>query len=84
MPIPGKLLTTAMAVMPHRDVDRALQSALSLDIPFWPQLPRLSYYEDMYVQANDQAANRGKKRLPRPIYSPRVRLAPHQPVNGKR
>ena len=25
--------------------------ALSLDLPFWPQLPRLSYYEDMYVQA---------------------------------
>ena len=25
--------------------------ALSLDIPFWPQLPNYSYYEDMYVQA---------------------------------
>jgi hypothetical protein len=22
-----------------------------VDIPFWPQLPKLSYYEDMYVQA---------------------------------
>lgn len=53
MPIPGNLLTTAMAVMPHRDVDRALQTALSLDIPFWPQLPHLSYYEDMYVQASE-------------------------------
>ncbi|MFP4160136.1 MAG: hypothetical protein ACLFQ9_09710 [Desulfobacterales bacterium] len=51
MPIPGNLLTTAMAVMPHTDVDRALDAALSLDIPFWPQLPRLNYYEDMYVQA---------------------------------
>lgn len=51
MPIPGGLLTTAMAVMPHTDVDRALEYALSLDIPFWPQLPLLSYYEDMYVQA---------------------------------
>ena len=51
MPIPGDLLTTAMAVMPHRDVDRALETALSLDIPFWPQLPLLNYYEDMYVQA---------------------------------
>ncbi|MFP4446084.1 MAG: hypothetical protein ACLFPD_07535 [Desulfosudaceae bacterium] len=51
MPIPGNLLTTAMAVMPHTDIDRALECALSLDIPFWPQLPRLSYYEDMYVQA---------------------------------
>ena len=53
MPIPGNLLTTAMAVMPHRDVDRALTVALSLDIPFWPQLPLLSYYEDMYVQASE-------------------------------
>ncbi len=53
MTIPGNLLTTAMAVMPHTDLDRALQYALSLDIPFWPQLPRLSYYEDMYVQASE-------------------------------
>jgi hypothetical protein len=51
MPIPGNLLTTAMAVMPHVDVDRAMTAALSLDVPFWPQLPNFSYYEDMYVQA---------------------------------
>jgi hypothetical protein len=42
-----------MAVMPHRDVGQALDAALSLDIPFWPQLPRLNYYEDMYVQASE-------------------------------
>jgi hypothetical protein len=53
MPIPGNLLTTAMAVMPHTDIDQALETALSLDIPYWPQLPRLSYYEDMYVQASE-------------------------------
>jgi hypothetical protein len=53
MAIPGNLLTTAMAVMPHDNVDRALKTALSLDIPFWPQLPLLSYYEDMYVQASE-------------------------------
>jgi len=51
MTIPGNLKTTAMAVMPHKDADRALEFALSMDIPFWPQLPRVSYYEDMYVQA---------------------------------
>jgi len=28
-----------------------LEVALSLDIPFWPQLPKVSYFEDMYVQA---------------------------------
>ena len=49
--IPGNLSTTAMAVMPHTDVQRALDMALSLDVPFWPQLPHYSYYEDMYVQA---------------------------------
>lgn len=53
MPIPGNLLTTAMAVMPHRDVDRALETALTMDIPFWPQLPNYNYYEDMYVQASE-------------------------------
>ena len=51
MSIPGNLLTTAMAVMPHTDVSRALDVAMSLDVPFWPQLPNYSYYEDMYVQA---------------------------------
>ncbi|MBL0715541.1 MAG: hypothetical protein JJV98_17770 [Desulfosarcina sp.] len=49
--IPGNLLTTAKAFMPHTDVERALATALSLDVPFWPQLPNYSYYEDMYVQA---------------------------------
>ena len=51
MAIPGNLFTTAMAVMPHTDINRALEMALTLDVPFWPQLPRYSYYEDMYVQA---------------------------------
>ena len=51
MTIPGNLLTTAMGVMPHTDTDRALEMALSMDVPYWPQLPNYSYYEDMYVQA---------------------------------
>ncbi|MBW2491896.1 MAG: hypothetical protein JRE65_12195 [Deltaproteobacteria bacterium] len=51
MTIPGNLYTTAMAVMPHKDADRALEFALSMDIPFWHQLPLVSYHEDMYVQA---------------------------------
>lgn len=53
MSIPGNLMTTAMAVMPHKDVERALEMALSMDIPYWPQLPKYSYYEDMYVQASE-------------------------------
>jgi len=44
--------TTAMGIMPHTDVEKALELALSLDIPFWPQLPRVSFYEDMYVQTS--------------------------------
>lgn len=39
MPIPGNLLTTAMTVMPHVNVDRALEKALSLDIPFCRSSP---------------------------------------------
>ena len=53
MTIPGNLFTTAMAVMPHTDVEAALDLALSLDVPFWPQLPNYNYYEDMYVQASE-------------------------------
>ena len=42
-----------MGIMPHTDIGKALQLSLSLDIPFWPQLPHVSYYEDMYVQASE-------------------------------
>jgi hypothetical protein len=47
----GDLATTAMGIMPHDDIDEALKLALTMDIPFWPQLPRVSFREDMYVQA---------------------------------
>ncbi|MFW6126396.1 MAG: hypothetical protein ACOC58_04745 [Chloroflexota bacterium] len=53
MALEARCSTTAMAIMPHTDAEEALQLALSLDIPFWPQLPRLSFYEDMYVQASE-------------------------------
>jgi hypothetical protein len=49
----ANLCTTAMGILPHTDVDAALALALSVDIPFWPQLPRLSFCEDMYVQASE-------------------------------
>jgi hypothetical protein len=41
-----------MGIMPNRDVGKALKLSLGLDIPFWPQLPNVSYYEDMYAQAS--------------------------------
>ena len=44
---------TAMGILAHTDIDRAQNLALSMDIPFWPQLPKISYYEDMYVQASE-------------------------------
>jgi hypothetical protein len=49
----GNCRTTAMGIMPHTNVARALELSLGLDIPFWPQLPHVSYYEDMYVQASE-------------------------------
>jgi hypothetical protein len=53
MSFEAKCGTTAMGIMPHRDVDKALELVLSLDIPFWPQLPNVSLHEDMYVQSSE-------------------------------
>ncbi len=53
MNLAGDCQTTAMGILPHRDVRRALDLALSVDIPFWPQLPKVSFYEDMYVQVSE-------------------------------
>ncbi len=52
-PFPTNCQTTAMGIMPHTNVAQALKLALSLDVPFWPQLPNTSFYEDMYVQASE-------------------------------
>lgn len=49
----AKCRTTAMGIMPHRDIENALELSLNLDIPFWPQLPNVSLYEDMYVQTSE-------------------------------
>lgn len=63
----AKCKTTAMGIMPHRDIDQALELALSLDIPFWPQLPNVSLYEDMYIQTSEHfpgiTLNKEKGRL---------------------
>jgi hypothetical protein len=42
-----------MGIMPHNNVEASLRLALSLDIPFWPQLPNISFYEDMYTQTSE-------------------------------
>ena len=49
----GNLMTTGMGILPHRDIDKALDLAFRLDVPFWPQLPHIHYYEDMYVQFSE-------------------------------
>lgn len=51
--LPGNCLTTAMGILPHTSIEDALEISLSVDIPFWPQLPRYSFYEDMYVQVSE-------------------------------
>lgn len=48
--LPGKVLTTAMAILPHINQEQAIDLALTVDIPFWPQLPKWAFKEDMYVQ----------------------------------
>jgi len=42
-----------MGVLPHTDPESALELVKTLDIPFWPQLPKLDLVEDMYVQASE-------------------------------
>lgn len=46
----GQALTTAMGILPHTNLSDAQKLALSLDIPFWPQLPHFRFKEDMYAQ----------------------------------
>ena len=53
MPFAGNLITTGMGILPHKEMERALSVAMSVDIPFWPQLPKMNYFEDMYVQASE-------------------------------
>lgn len=63
----GNCLTTAMGILPHSSIEEALNLVLSLDIPFWPQLPKYSFYEDMYVQVSEHfpgiVVDEGEKRV---------------------
>lgn len=53
MKLKGNCQTTAMGILPHKDIEEAMKIAFSVDIPFWPQLPRVNFYEDMYVQITE-------------------------------
>lgn len=49
----GNLMTTGMGILPHRDMEKALDVAFRVDVPFWPQLPHIHYHEDMYAQFSE-------------------------------
>jgi methionine synthase II (cobalamin-independent) len=46
------MLITSIGSLPFTDVDEAIDLVFSCcpEIPFWPQLPKRSFYEGMYVQ----------------------------------
>lgn len=47
-------LTTGIGSLPHKDAEEACKLILDIfDIPFWPQLPNLSFRESMIVQFSE-------------------------------
>jgi|GEM_PF-5586146 len=41
--LPRKTLNTFMVILAHINLPKAQKLALSLDIPFWPQLPHFRF-----------------------------------------
>lgn len=57
--LPGGYLTTAMGILPHKNLEEALSLAMSLDVPFWPQIPRsftslAAKLEEIFVYVSNQ------------------------------
>jgi methionine synthase II (cobalamin-independent) len=51
----AELQSLAIGSLPHTDADSACQLILdTLDIPTWPQLPKRTYLENMYVQYSER------------------------------
>ncbi len=52
MEFPAMFPATGVGSLPHRDPARAVEVVLARfrEIPYWPQLPRRTYLESMYVQ----------------------------------
>jgi hypothetical protein len=53
----NKFLATGVGSLPHLDARDAIDfvfRVLSHHLPFWPQLPRRSFYENMYVQFSEK------------------------------
>ncbi|NDJ75842.1 MAG: hypothetical protein GYB65_06255 [Chloroflexi bacterium] len=51
MNLPAPYITTTIGSFPHPSADGLCEQLLAqLDIPAWPQLPRRTFYENMYAQ----------------------------------
>ncbi len=52
MDLPGLFPPTGVGSLPHEDPERAVRAVLSgcPAIPYWPQLPRRTFLENMYIQ----------------------------------
>ncbi|MBA3065084.1 hypothetical protein KJ633_07185 [bacterium] len=44
------ILTTGIGSLPFTTVEEAVNFIKGFDIPFWPQLPKITYMENMYIQ----------------------------------
>ncbi|MFH1352436.1 MAG: hypothetical protein ABIH68_02550 [bacterium] len=44
------ILTTGIGSLPFKNTEQAIEVVKKFDIPFWPQLPKKSFLENMYVQ----------------------------------
>ncbi len=52
MELPAMFPATGVGSLPHRDPARAVSAVLARfrEVPYWPQLPRRTFLESMYVQ----------------------------------
>ena len=51
MKIKGKFLTTGIGSLPYLDAGKSVKKIFdNFDIPFWPQLPKIRFEENMYIQ----------------------------------
>lgn len=52
MELPVLFPATGVGSLPHRDPERAVRAVLGRfrEVPYWPQLPRRTFLENMYVQ----------------------------------
>src|SRR3989338_4196469 len=51
MKIDGKFLTVGIGSLPHIDAAKSVELVFKgFDVPFWPQLPKRDFKENMYAQ----------------------------------